>query len=231
MAVPGAGEADTDGIAYGVDDQASVRSVEAAVAAFQRGEFVVVADSESRENEGDLIIAGTHATPSALNFMMSRGRGLICVAITADRAAQLKLPPMVSHNEDHLGTAFTVSVDGAACHGVTTGISASDRAQTVNLIVHGTAADLRRPGHMFPLIARHGGTLERQGHTEAAVDLARMAGVSPVAVLVEIIRDDGEMARLPDLQEFSRVHGLEFIRIEDIIRYRTCRDGRLVWIS
>lgn len=202
-------------------DNGSIRRVESAVAAIRRGEFVVVADDQSRENEGDLIIAAEYATASAVNFMITHGRGLVCAAITARRAKELSLPLMVEHNEDRFCTAFTISVDGAAGHGVTTGISAADRAATAALLVNGHATDLRRPGHLFPLIARPGGIRERQGHTEAAVELARLAGVAPVALLVEIIRGDGEMARWPDLVEFSGRHGLTLIWTNDLLSYVT----------
>jgi 3,4-dihydroxy-2-butanone 4-phosphate synthase len=206
----------------------SERRVEAAIAAVSRGEFVVVVDDENRENEGDLIMAAEFATAAKLNFMITYGRGLVCVAITPERAYQLRLPPMVRHNEDYLGTAFTVSVDGNARHGVTTGISAADRAVTTSLLVHGEADDLRRPGHMFPLIARGEGVIARQGHTEAAVELASLAGAAPVGLLVEIIRPDGAMARLPELVEFSAAHQLELISIDDIVRY-VVRTGRRQW--
>lgn len=185
-----------------------------AIAAIARGEMVVVVDDADRENEGDLIAAADHVTPAVINAMITHGRGLVCVAVTAERAIELELPYMVARNEDHLGTAFTVSVDGAAEHGVTTGISAADRSTTVRLMLEGTARDLRRPGHLFPLVARPGGVRERQGHTEAAVDLARLAGCRPAGVIVEIVGDDGEMLRLPDLVGFAERHGLVLTSIE-----------------
>jgi len=209
-------------------DAESERRVEAAIAAVSRGEFVVVVDDEDRENEGDLIMAAEFATAVKLNFMITYGRGLVCVAITPDRAYQLRLPPMVKHNEDYLGTAFTVSVDGTSRHDVTTGISAADRAATTSLIVRGQADDLRRPGHMFPLIAQPEGLIARQGHTEAAVELASLAGAAPAGLLVEIIRADGSMARLPDLLEFSAAHQLELISIDDLVRY-VARTRRRQW--
>jgi 3,4-dihydroxy-2-butanone 4-phosphate synthase len=192
---------------------------EAAIAAIKRGELIVVVDDEDRENEGDLIVAAEHATADAINYMITYGRGLVCVSITPERAAELDLKPMVERNEDHHGTAFTVSVDGGPEHGVTTGISAPDRAKTIELMLAGTASDLRRPGHIFPLVARPGGLLERPGHTEAAVDLARLAGLAPSGVIVEIIKDDGTMARLPDLLVFAREQGLVMTSIEKLKAY------------
>jgi 3,4-dihydroxy-2-butanone 4-phosphate synthase len=191
-------------------------SAEEAILAIKRGELVVVVDDEDRENEGDLIVAADHATPAAINFMITRGRGLVCAAIQRGRAEELKLPYMVARNEDHLGTAFTVSVDGAPEFGVTTGISASDRATTIQLMLEGSAGDLRRPGHVFPLVARDGGVLERPGHTEAAVELAQLAGCRPAGVIVEIIGDDGEMLRLRDLVGFAKRHGLVLTSIEKL---------------
>ncbi|SOD60434.1 3,4-dihydroxy-2-butanone 4-phosphate synthase [Streptomyces zhaozhouensis] len=190
-----------------------------AVAAIARGELVVVVDDENRENEGDLIVAADHADAAAINYMITHGRGLVCVSVTEERAAELNLPPMVDRNEDHHGTAFTVSVDGGPEHGVTTGISAPDRAKTIELILDGKSEDLRRPGHIFPLVARPGGVLARPGHTEAAVDLARFAGLRPAGVIVEIILEDGTMARLPHLAEFARREGLVLTSIEKLQEY------------
>ena len=187
-----------------------------AIAAIARGEMVVVVDDEDRENEGDLVAAADHATPEVINFMITHGRGLVCLSLTAERASQLALPPMVARNEDHMETAFTVSVDGTRAHGVTTGISASDRATTIALALEGTAGDLQRPGHIFPLIARRGGVLTRQGHTEASVDLARLAGCQPAGVIVEIIGEDGEMRRLDSLVVFARTYGLLITSIEKL---------------
>jgi 3,4-dihydroxy-2-butanone 4-phosphate synthase len=192
---------------------------EAAIAAIKRGELIVVVDDEDRENEGDLIVAAEHATAEAINYMITYGRGLVCVSITPEQADKLNLKPMVERNEDHHGTAFTVSVDGGPEHGVTTGISAPDRAKTIELMLNGTASDLRRPGHIFPLVARPGGLLERPGHTEAAVDLARCAGLAPAGVIVEIINPDGTMARLPELLEFARAEGLVMTSIEKLKGY------------
>ncbi|HEX8093460.1 3,4-dihydroxy-2-butanone-4-phosphate synthase [Jatrophihabitans sp.] len=193
--------------------------IEDVVVAIARGEMVVVVDDENRENEGDLIVAAEHATSEVINFMITQGRGLVCTALTASRAAELELPYMVARNEDHLGTAFTVSVDGTPLTGVTTGISAPDRAATIKLLISGAATQLQRPGHIFPLIAREGGVLERPGHTEAAVDLARMAGCEPVGVIVEIIGDDGEMLRLEQLARFAARHGLLITSIEKLQAY------------
>lgn len=201
-------------------------SAAAAVAAIARGELIVVVDDENRENEGDLIVAAEHADASAINYMITHGRGLVCVSITEERARELQLPPMVEHNEDHHGTAFTVSVDGGPEHGVTTGISAPDRAKTIDLILNGRSEDLRRPGHIFPLVARPGGVLERPGHTEAAVDLARFAGLSPAGVIVEIILEDGTMARLPHLAEFARREGLVLTSIEELRAYATAQTAQ-----
>ena len=187
-----------------------------AIEAIARGEMVVVVDDEDRENEGDLVAAAEHATPEVINFMITHGRGLVCLSLTAERASQLALPPMVARNEDHMETAFTVSVDGIPAHGVTTGISASDRATTIALALNGAAGDLQRPGHIFPLIARSGGGLTRQGHTEASVDLARLAGCRPAGVIVEIIGEDGEMRRLDSLVVFARTYGLLITSIEKL---------------
>ncbi|MFD5124094.1 3,4-dihydroxy-2-butanone-4-phosphate synthase [Streptomyces sp. NPDC058385] len=187
-----------------------------AIAAVGRGELIVVVDDEDRENEGDLIVAAEHADAAAINFMITHGRGLVCMPITGDRAKELNLPPMVARNEDHHGTAFTVSVDGTKERGVTTGISAFERATTIDLLLNGEAGDLARPGHIFPLVAKDGGVLERPGHTEAAVDLARFAGLKPAGVIVEIINEDGSMARLPQLALFARAHGLVLTSIEKL---------------
>ncbi|MFI7504711.1 3,4-dihydroxy-2-butanone-4-phosphate synthase [Streptomyces sp. NPDC049687] len=199
----------------------------AAVAAIARGELIVVVDDEDRENEGDLIVAAEFADATAINYMITHGRGLVCVSVTEERAAELQLPPMVERNEDHHGTAFTVSVDGGPEHGVTTGISAPDRAKTIELILKGSSADLRRPGHIFPLVARPGGVLERPGHTEAAVDLARFAGLTPAGVIVEIILEDGTMARLPQLVEFARREGLVLTSIEKLREYAAAQTERV----
>jgi 3,4-dihydroxy 2-butanone 4-phosphate synthase / GTP cyclohydrolase II len=193
--------------------------IEEAIYDLMRGKAIVVVDDEDRENEGDLIALAEKATPDVINFMITQGRGLVCVPLTPERAAALDLPPMVNHNTDYHGTAFTVSVDHAS---TTTGISAHERAMTVKGLIdpHARPLDFRRPGHIFPLIAKKGGVLRRAGHTEAAVDLARMCGSTPAAVICEIIKEDGTMARLPDLVEFTKRHSLKMITIQDLIRYR-----------
>ena len=188
------------------------------------GRMVIVVDDEDRENEGDLVMAAQAATPEAINFMTRFGRGLICVPMAASRLAELDLPLMVDVNTSRLGTAFTVSVD--VRHGTTTGISAHDRAATVRALADpgSRPEDFLRPGHVFPLRAMEGGVLRRAGHTEAAVDLARLAGFAPVGVLCEILADDGHMARLPHLEAFAAEHSLRIISIADLIRYRLRRD-------
>lgn len=199
-------------------------TIEEAIEAIRRGDMIIVVDDESRENEGDLIIAARHATPGAINFMAQYGRGLICVPMAADWLDRLHLPPMVEVSEDSMKTAFTVSVD--ARHNTTTGISAHDRAETVRVLADPNSApsDLVRPGHMFPLRAKPGGVLRRPGHTEAAVDLATLAGFEPVAVICEIMKPDGTMARIDDLAAFSREHHLALISIQDLIRYQLAQD-------
>jgi len=196
-------------------------TIETALLEIAAGRPVVVVDDEDRENEGDLIFAAQHATPELLAFTVRYSSGVICVSMDDARADHLDLPPMTAVNEDRKGTAFTVSVD--AREGISTGISAADRAHTIRLLSGPatTAGDLSRPGHVFPLRARPGGVIERPGHTEAGVDLARLAGLSPVGVLVEIVNDDGTMARLPELRVFAERHGLALISIADLIAYRT----------
>ncbi|MCE7079668.1 3,4-dihydroxy-2-butanone-4-phosphate synthase [Streptomyces sp. ST2-7A] len=196
--------------------------VERAIADIAAGRPVVVVDDADRENEGDLIVAASAITPEVVAFMMSECRGLICVPMEGGDLDRLDLPQMVATNSESMGTAFTVSVDAVAEHGVTTGISASDRATTIRLLAEPTAraADFARPGHVFPLRARPGGVLARPGHTEAGVDLARLAGLPPVAAIVEIAGEDGTMLRLPDLVPFARKHGLTLISIEDLIAHR-----------
>jgi 3,4-dihydroxy 2-butanone 4-phosphate synthase/GTP cyclohydrolase II len=195
-------------------------SIEEAIATIARGEMVLVVDDEDRENEGDLIFASDKVSPDAVNFMARFGRGLICVSITGERCDELDLPLMVEKNTSTHGTAFTISVE--VKEGTTTGISAHDRAATVQAIVDPKTrpADLQRPGHMFPLRAQDGGVLKRAGHTEASVDLARMAGLTPSGVLCEVMDDDGQMARLPRLEEFAREYGLGILTVADLIAYR-----------
>lgn len=202
-------------------------TVEDAIADLQRGRFVIVVDDEHRENEGDLVIAAQFATPDAINFMAREGRGLICIAMTGERLDHLKLPLMVppEHNTSGYGTAFTVSVE--AKHGVTTGISAQDRATTIAALINPatTAEDLARPGHMFPLRASDGGVLERPGQTEGSVDLAKLAGLSPAAVLCEIMSEDGTMARRPELEKFADRHDLKILSVADLVAFRREREA------
>ncbi len=192
------------------------------LAAIRNGEMVVVVDDENRENEGDLICAAQFATPEQINFMATEARGLICLAMEGERLDALELPLMVDRNTDSNQTAFTVSVDAGPENGVSTGISAEDRARTIQVAIHPRTrpSDLRRPGHIFPLRARRGGVLKRAGHTEAAVDLARLAGLYPAGVICEIQNADGSMARLPQLADYARRHGLRLISIADLIRFR-----------
>ncbi|MEU2294746.1 bifunctional 3,4-dihydroxy-2-butanone-4-phosphate synthase/GTP cyclohydrolase II [Streptomyces bacillaris] len=196
--------------------------VEQAIRDIAAGRPVVVVDDEDRENEGDLVIAAEMATPEIVAFMMSECRGLICAPMESEELERLELPQMVADNTESMQTAFTVSVDASAAHGVTTGISAADRATTLRMLAGGVAgpADFVRPGHIFPLRARSGGVLVRNGHTEAAVDLARLAGLRPAGAIVEIAGEDGTMLRLPELVPFARKHGLTIISIEDLIAYR-----------
>ncbi|MEU6659471.1 bifunctional 3,4-dihydroxy-2-butanone-4-phosphate synthase/GTP cyclohydrolase II [Streptomyces sp. NPDC046821] len=196
--------------------------VEQAIRDIAAGRPVVVVDDVDRENEGDLVVAAEKATPEIVAFMMSECRGLICAPMESDELERLELPQMVEHNTESMRTAFTVSVDAGPAHGVTTGISASDRATTLQLLAGGTAqaGDFVRPGHIFPLRAKEGGVLVRNGHTEAAVDLARLAGLRPAGAIVEIAGEDGTMLRLPELIPFARKHGLTIISIEDLIAYR-----------
>jgi 3,4-dihydroxy 2-butanone 4-phosphate synthase/GTP cyclohydrolase II len=197
-------------------------SIESALADLKAGRAIVVVDDESRENEGDLVCAAQFATPDMINFMAVYARGLICLAMTGARLDELDLPLMVSNNTDSNQTAFTVSIDASPSLGVTTGISAEDRARTIQVTINPATRplDLRRPGHVFPLRAREGGVLKRAGHTEAAVDLSRLAGLYPAGVICEIQNPNGSMARLPELIEYAREHGLKIISIADLISYR-----------
>ncbi len=199
-------------------------SVETCLAELRQGRMVIVTDDEDRENEGDLIMAAEKATPAALGFMIRHSSGVICVPMTGDRLDALQLPLMVEQNRESHRTAFTVSVDAA--RGVTTGISAADRAATVQMLVNPKAkqTDLVRPGHIFPLRYREGGVLKRAGHTEAAVDLARLAGCAPAGIIGEITNEDGTMARLPELQKFKLAHDLKLCTIRDLIEYRRHRE-------
>ncbi len=200
---------------------AAISPIEEIVAELRAGRIVILVDEEDRENEGDLVLAADHVTAAAINFMARFGRGLICLTLTRERCEHLRLPPMTTRNGDKKGTAFTVSIEAA--EGVTTGISAADRARTVEAAVARNArpADLVQPGHIFPLQAVEGGVLLRAGHTEAGCDLAAMAGCSPAAVFCEIMKDDGTMARLPDLQLFAAEHGLKIGTIASLIEHRS----------
>ena len=195
------------------------------------GKMVVLMDDEDRENEGDLIMAAEHVTPEAINFMVTHARGLVCLPMTADRCRLLKLPLMVDNNNAQFSTNFTVSIEAA--QGVTTGISAADRAATILAAVSpdAVAADIVQPGHIFPLIAKEGGVLNRAGHTEAGVDLARLAGCEPASVIVEILNADGSMARRPELEVFAREHGLKIGTIADLIEYRNLNETTIIKVA
>ncbi|HYS22049.1 MAG TPA: bifunctional 3,4-dihydroxy-2-butanone-4-phosphate synthase/GTP cyclohydrolase II [Gemmatimonadales bacterium] len=203
--------------------------VEQAIADIRAGKLVIVADDENRENEGDLIGAAEKVTPEMINFMAMHARGLICLTLTPERCQALGLPQMAETNTETRETAFTVSVDAAPQYGVTTGISAADRATTIRVAIDPVTVpgDLRRPGHVFPLRARPGGVLQRVGQTEASVDLARLAGLYPAGVICEILNPDGTMARRPDLERFARTHGLGFITVAQVVAYRLANE-RLV---
>ncbi len=200
--------------------QSPFTDVPGAIEEFKVGRMIVVVDDEDRENEGDLTLAAEFVSPDAINFMAKHGRGLICLTLTEERADHLRLAPMVQQNSSRFGTAFTEAIE--AREGVTTGISAHDRARTIQVAIGPatTAADLARPGHVFPLRARRGGVLVRAGQTEASVDLARMAGLIPAGVICEIMNDDGTMARVPDLIQFCNLHGLKMLTVAELIRFR-----------
>ena len=202
--------------------------VPGALEQIRAGRMVVVVDDEDRENEGDLTLAAEHVSPEAINFMARYGRGLICLTLTEERADYLRLFPMTQQNSSRFGTAFTETIE--AREGVTTGISAADRSHTIRTAIdpNSTYADLARPGHVFPLRARRGGVLVRAGQTEASVDLARMAGLNPSGVICEVMRDDGEMARIPDLIPFCREHGLRILTVAELIRYRLRHERYIV---
>ncbi len=204
-------------------------SVESAIEDIRRGKIVIIADDEDRENEGDLVCAASLVSPESVNFMTQFGRGLICVALTPERAETLGLSLMTDRNSDPQGTAFTVSVDAHERFGVTTGISAHDRSETIRVLVdeESEPQDLRRPGHIFPLRARPGGVLRRVGQTEAAVDIARLAGLPAVGVICEILNPDGTMARRPELEEYAKQHELRFITVAQLVKYRLSKE-RLV---
>lgn len=197
-----------------------IAKIEAALEDMRQGKMVILVDDEDRENEGDLTMAAEMVTAEAINFMAKEGRGLICLSLTEDRADFLDLPMMVSDNTSSFGTGFTVSIE--AKRGVTTGISAADRAQTIRVAVadDSTAADLARPGHIFPLRARKGGVLVRTGQTEGSVDLARLAGLKPAGIICEVMNDDGTMSRMPDLTKFAQKHDLKIVSVADLVEYR-----------
>jgi 3,4-dihydroxy 2-butanone 4-phosphate synthase/GTP cyclohydrolase II len=222
MASPGALLSATPGAA-GQDMRIS--PIQDIIADIRNGRMVVLVDEEDRENEGDLVLAAEFATPEAINFMARYGRGLICLTLTEERCRQLNLPLMVAANRSPLGTNFTVSIEAA--EGVTTGISAADRARTVQAAIRADASplDIVQPGHIFPLMAQEGGVLVRAGHTEAGCDLARLAGLTPAAVICEVLKDDGEMARLPDLEIFAEAHGLKMGTIADLIHHRSATES------
>ena len=205
----------------------AISSIDEIIEDARNGRIFILIDAEDRENEGDLIIPASFATPEAVNFMARFGRGLICLAMTSERARTLNLDMMARENRESMGTAFTVSIE--AKDGVTTGISAHDRAHTINVAIDPTldADDIVSPGHVFPLVARDGGTLVRAGHTEAAVDISRMAGLNPAGVICEIMNDDGSMARLPELVAFAQLHNLKIGTIADLIEWRRHHDRYL----
>ncbi|XAS74056.1 3,4-dihydroxy-2-butanone-4-phosphate synthase [Micrococcaceae bacterium Sec5.1] len=205
--------------------------VEAAIAAMAAGQAVIVVDNEDRENEGDIIFAAEHATPALMGWTIRYSSGVICVPLEAERADALALPPMVAVNEDAKGTAYTVSCDAAI--GVSTGISATDRALTARILAdpQSTPAAITRPGHIFPLRAVKGGVRERPGHTEAAVDLCRLAGLAPVGVIAELVHDDGEMMRLDSLRDFAAEHGCPLISIEDLVAYVDAVESQTAHVS
>ena len=213
-----------------LDESRLFASIETAIEELKAGRMVVIVDDDDRENEGDLAMAAEMITPEAVNFMATHARGLICLTITGERADQLELSPMAPCNTSPCGTAFTVSID-ARGRGVTTGISAHDRAQTILAAIEASTRpeDLGRPGHVFPLRARAGGVLERRGQTEASVDLARLAGLNPSGVICEIMNDDGSMARLRDLRRFCIRHGLKMITVAELALYRLESESAKFW--
>ena len=206
-----------------------LNTIEEAIEDIRQGKIIIVVDDEDRENEGDFLAAAEKVTPEMINFMATHGRGLICAPLTENRCKELDLRPMVSNNTDHMETAFTVSVDLKG-NGVTTGISAADRAKTILSLVDSNTKpyDLARPGHIFPLVAKQGGVLRRTGHTEAAIDFARLAGFKPAGVIVEIMNGDGTMARLPQLVEVAKKFDLKLVSIEDLVAYRMQHDSLIV---
>jgi 3,4-dihydroxy 2-butanone 4-phosphate synthase / GTP cyclohydrolase II len=212
-----------------MQNKSQLNTIEEAIEAIRQGKIIIVVDDEDRENEGDFLAAAEKVTPEMINFMATHGRGLICAPLTENRCKDLELRDMVVNNTDHLKTAFTVSVDLKG-NGITTGISASDRAKTILALVNSDTKpnDLARPGHIFPLIAKQGGVLRRTGHTEAAIDFARLAGFKSAGVIVEIMNDDGTMARLPQLIEVAKKFDLKLVSIEDLVAYRMKHDSLIV---
>lgn len=210
-------------------DKIQLNTIEEAIEDIRNGKIIIVVDDEDRENEGDFLAAAEKVTPEMINFMATHGRGLICAPLTEKRCADLELRSMVTNNTDHLETAFTVSVDLKG-NGVTTGISAADRAKTILALVNDATKPyyLARPGHIFPLTAKQGGVLRRTGHTEAAIDFARLAGFKPAGVIVEIMNEDGTMARLPQLFEVAKKFNLKLVSIEDLVAYRMQHDSLIV---
>jgi 3,4-dihydroxy 2-butanone 4-phosphate synthase / GTP cyclohydrolase II len=206
-----------------------LNTIEEAIEDIRQGKIIIVVDDEDRENEGDFLAAAEKVTPEMINFMATHGRGLICAPLTEKRCKELELRPMVTNNTDHMETAFTVSVDLKG-NGVTTGISASDRAKTILALVDNETKpfELARPGHIFPLVAKQGGVLRRTGHTEAAIDFARLAGFKSAGVIVEIMNEDGTMARLPELVEVAKKFDLKLVSIEDLVAYRMQHDSLIV---
>lgn len=210
-------------------EKIKLNTIEEAIEDIRQGKVIIVVDDEDRENEGDFLAAAEKVTPEMINFMATHGRGLICAPLTESRCKELGLRPMVSNNTDHMETAFTVSVDLKG-NGVTTGISASDRAKTIISLVDSNTKpfDLARPGHVFPLVAKQGGVLRRTGHTEAAIDFARLAGFKSAGVIVEIMNEDGSMARLPELMKVAKKFDLKLVSIEDLVAYRMQHDSLIV---
>ena len=204
-------------------------NIEDAIESIRKGEVIIVVDDENRENEGDFLAAAEKITPTIINFMAKEGRGLICVPLSEKRCKEIKLDRMVSNSADPMGTAFTISVDLKG-KGVTTGISAKDRALTIKALVNENTKsnDFSKPGHIFPLIGKEGGVLRRTGHTEAAIDFARLAGMKPAGVIVEIMNEDGSMARLPELYKVSKKFGLKIVSIEDLVAYRMEHDSLIL---
>ncbi|RAR69968.1 3,4-dihydroxy-2-butanone-4-phosphate synthase [Flavobacterium aciduliphilum] len=212
-----------------MSEKIQLNTIEEAIEDIRQGKVIIVVDDEDRENEGDFLAAAERVTPEMINFMATHGRGLICAPLTESRCKELDLHAMVHNNTDHMETAFTVSVDLKG-HGVTTGISASDRAKTILALVNEQTKpfDLARPGHIFPLIAKQGGVLRRTGHTEAAIDFARLAGFKSAGVIVEIMNEDGTMARLPQLVDVAKKFNLKLVSIEDLVAYRMLHDSLII---